>query len=54
MRIQLEIDKIGASLCNKSVSNIPTDLFAVFETDDEVFGCSVHQLLKNVSAIKTH
>jgi hypothetical protein len=37
MRIQPEIDKIGASLCNKSVSNIPPVMFAVFGTEDEVF-----------------
>ena len=37
MRIQPEIDKIGASLCNKSVSNIPPVMFPVFGTEDEVF-----------------
>ena len=37
MRIQPEIDKIRASLCNKSVSNIPPVMFAVFGTEDEVF-----------------
>ena len=37
MRIQPEIDKIGASLCNKSVSNIPPVMFAVFGMEDEVF-----------------
>jgi hypothetical protein len=36
MRIQPEIDKIGASLCNKSVSNIPPAVFAFFGTEDEV------------------
>ena len=37
MRIHPEIDKIGTSLCNKSVSNIPPVIFAVFGTEDEVF-----------------
>jgi len=37
MRIQPEIDRIGASLCNKSVSNIPPDMFPACGTEDEVF-----------------
>ena len=37
MCIQPEIDKIGASLWNKSVSNILPIMFALFEMEDEVF-----------------
>ena len=54
MHIQREIDKKGASLCNQSVSNIPPIMFAVIGTEDEVFWCSVPELIENVSATKSH
>ena len=54
MHIQPEIDKIGASLCNKSVSNIPPVMFAVFGKEDEVFWRRAHQLLKIISGDKSH